>query len=530
MAITKVINSESQAYRPVLTDTLVLDAVPTVNSFNSVTSDAVARAIAGASGEVPQVTENDNGKVLKAIYDAGGPAVEWGEATVDQTYDATSTNAQSGVAVAEAIAAIPSVSYTAGDGIDITANAVSVKAGNGLSIGDATSSETVSLTTSEYYRESYSTGYDAYDICPLTDSLLESINSGLTLKLNYGAYLGYLPNVTAYACLYSYASTTQYEVTLDKRLVLGSDVLNQGGLPPNSEVTFNGSSVNAELSNTTMSDLIADMSSNTYHVGILVKTNDSYFALNFQVSNSSTRPSGPTTMATYTETTTFQNALNVSNPLPASAVGDAGRVLTVDATGAASWAAPSVTVDQTYNASSTNAQSGTAVAGALSTIRQVPRAYTSDANKVLTVNSLGVAGWATPSGGGVTKQVISLTGATLTGDTNTTFTFNLATANQFYALGKQVSVSYKPSYFPYSDVSGSKIKLYYGTSSITLDATTYGNIFCASVFVGNEENISQASDPSLGLKFTKVEIVVPISGSEWGASTEAESLQIQILG
>lgn len=80
MAVTKVINSESKQYKPVLTDMLVLDAVPTVNSLNGVTSDAVARAVAGASGEVPQVTENDNGKVLKAIYDAGGPAVEWGEA------------------------------------------------------------------------------------------------------------------------------------------------------------------------------------------------------------------------------------------------------------------------------------------------------------------------------------------------------------------------------------------------------------------------------------------------------------------
>lgn len=92
---------------------LVLDAVPTVNSLNGVTSDAVARAIAGASGEVPQVTENDNGKVLTAVYDEGGAAVEWAEAqggSVDQTYDATSTNAQSGVAVAQAIAAIPAPS------------------------------------------------------------------------------------------------------------------------------------------------------------------------------------------------------------------------------------------------------------------------------------------------------------------------------------------------------------------------------------------------------------------------------------
>ena len=77
MALKKVINSATQQFEPVLVDKLVLDAVPTVNSFNSVTSDAVARAVAGASGEVPAVTESDNGKVLKAIYDEGGPAVEW---------------------------------------------------------------------------------------------------------------------------------------------------------------------------------------------------------------------------------------------------------------------------------------------------------------------------------------------------------------------------------------------------------------------------------------------------------------------
>lgn len=75
----KIINSATRNYEDKVTDELVLDAVPTVNSFNSVTSDGVARAIAGASGEVPAVTENDNGKVLTAIYDEGGPAVEWAE-------------------------------------------------------------------------------------------------------------------------------------------------------------------------------------------------------------------------------------------------------------------------------------------------------------------------------------------------------------------------------------------------------------------------------------------------------------------
>lgn len=76
----KIINSNTAKYQPMLTDNLVLDDKPTVNSFNTVTSDGVARAIAGASGEVPAVTESDNGKVLTAVYDEGGAAVEWAEA------------------------------------------------------------------------------------------------------------------------------------------------------------------------------------------------------------------------------------------------------------------------------------------------------------------------------------------------------------------------------------------------------------------------------------------------------------------
>lgn len=56
------------------------------------------------------------------------------------------------------------------------------------------------------------------------------------------------------------------------------------------------------------------------------------------------------------------------------------------------------TVDQTYNASSTNAQSGTAVAGAISGINQVPASTSSDADKVLKVNSSGTPEWSTGGG------------------------------------------------------------------------------------------------------------------------------------
>ena len=59
-------------------------------------------------------------------------------------------------------------------------------------------------------------------------------------------------------------------------------------------------------------------------------------------------------------------------------------------------ASVAITVDQTYNASSTNAQSGTAVAGALAAIRQVPTTTSSDNGKFLTVqDSNGTLGWAT---------------------------------------------------------------------------------------------------------------------------------------
>ena len=76
----KQITNTDKKYVSVPVTDLKLDAAPKVNSFNGITSDAVARAIAGASGEVPQVLEGDNGKVLTAVYDEGGPAVEWAEA------------------------------------------------------------------------------------------------------------------------------------------------------------------------------------------------------------------------------------------------------------------------------------------------------------------------------------------------------------------------------------------------------------------------------------------------------------------
>lgn len=150
---------------------LTVDEVPTLDSLNPVSSDGVARAVIQAGAELPTRGSSDtgkvltvansdgdlewdtpeggipdmtgkNGKVLGAVdnggtmeaqwvnppdsypsvagnankvlkVNAGATGVEWANestVTVDQNYNAASTNAQSGVAVAQAIAAIPAPS------------------------------------------------------------------------------------------------------------------------------------------------------------------------------------------------------------------------------------------------------------------------------------------------------------------------------------------------------------------------------------------------------------------------------------
>lgn len=76
--------------------------------------------------------------------------------SVDQNYNAASTNAQSGVAVAQAIAAIPSSSgYTAGKGIDITSDVISVDHDSTLTTLSSTTQLTPTLTGSETVSTTY---------------------------------------------------------------------------------------------------------------------------------------------------------------------------------------------------------------------------------------------------------------------------------------------------------------------------------------------------------------------------------------
>ena len=86
MAVTKIINSETKNYKPLLTDKLVLDDAPKSGSFNAITSDAVYKAISVDPGNVPAVAEGDNGKVLTASYSEGEGSFAWAtpEAPADE--------------------------------------------------------------------------------------------------------------------------------------------------------------------------------------------------------------------------------------------------------------------------------------------------------------------------------------------------------------------------------------------------------------------------------------------------------------
>ena len=101
-----IIDSEGKLCRPIYPECLFVDSTPRKGSMNPISSDAVFNAVGGAT-ELPSYGESNEGQILKVKNDASG--VEWADettVTVDQVYDGTSENPQSGVAVAEALATI----------------------------------------------------------------------------------------------------------------------------------------------------------------------------------------------------------------------------------------------------------------------------------------------------------------------------------------------------------------------------------------------------------------------------------------
>lgn len=146
------------------------------------------------------------------------------------------------------------------------------------------------------------------------------------------------------------------------------------------------------------------------------------------------------TDTTYNFSTGLTNnsgTISVSKPVPSTQSSDSGKVLGVtDTAGTLGWVnqTEGVSVDQVYNSASTNAQSGVAVAEAISAVKQVPVATSSDADKVLTVvDGNGNVDWADvpkelPSISGNASKVLKVnaggTAVEWADDTNTQYTFS----------------------------------------------------------------------------------------------------------
>lgn len=113
MALTKIINDANQSFRPVLTDKLVLDATPTEGSYNGVTSDGVAKAIA------------EGGSSLEA-----GDGIAISEGTISAKVDGETIVIN---ADGELESAGGGASYTAGAGISINNDIISVNHDSSLS-------------------------------------------------------------------------------------------------------------------------------------------------------------------------------------------------------------------------------------------------------------------------------------------------------------------------------------------------------------------------------------------------------------
>ena len=268
--------------------------------------------------------------------------------TVDQSYNASSTNAQSGVAVAQAIAAAPGTTYTAGDAISIDQDdVISVEYdASTLELGRSYTADQTISTIDNYYPYALQTNSVVHD-------WMANGVSGETLRIKIPA------NIFRFG---TSASTVYIAVGNSPASSSESDWCYYSGI----NIALDSIGYERYAAEQTI-EIPLPLSASGW-TGTVPTTNR--FAMSFvaiyEGSIGEYASNGGAGGSLLVAKGAAGGALAVKNPLPASASGDAAKVLTVDSNGDPAWAAPaSATVDQVYNASSTNAQSGTAVAGAL---------------------------------------------------------------------------------------------------------------------------------------------------------------------
>ena len=225
---------------------------------------------------------------------------------VDQTYNASSTNAQSGTAVAQAIASIPSASYSAGDGIKISSNTISAdytKVQSALDFGSDFTFENPTQYTS-------TTTLDARSVAIPTDAATQFTLPGTLEALPFA-----IGNVTLQLQVGSGSTwTTIKSGNYPSQSLVPADFYTNVNIPAG----MNGK-------------YIRWFCTYQFYTG----TQTSHITIeNFDTTANCFTVKGTGTLA-------------LTDPLPASTSADANKVLTVDSNGAAGWQnVPTPSVDE----------------------------------------------------------------------------------------------------------------------------------------------------------------------------------------
>lgn len=390
----------------------VVDQSYSASSANAQSGVAVAEAVAAISvDEVPAVTSSDDGKVLKATYSGGTGSYAWAAASAGST-------------------------YTASDPIEIDNDDIKLKYSSDftktLAWAPAHLAGFDTITTSPNMngigviaKGAWNTNYQfVSDPFILTVDLTGTLSamlfkSGIASQSNNWTlvmykpgspstdyvyaretypYAGYDGNNYAYAISSSLQSSTQYSYTFTFGVsdihgdITGSPlcfaVVNDPGESVSGSSPWGGVAarwfgyplINIYTSTGPVDSSIAPTSGETPFGSLGLNFDLADVAKTGSYDDLTDKPTIPTVDQSYSASSTnaqsgvaVAGAIATVNQVPASTSSDSTKVLTVDSSGTPVWAAAQGgTVDQTYNASSTNAQSGTAVAGALAAVPTKP--------------------------------------------------------------------------------------------------------------------------------------------------------------
>jgi len=399
-----------------------VDQTYNASSTNAQSGVAVAAAIAG-TGQVPSVQQSDDGKVLKAIWDTSvTPAVgsfRW-DAAPSGVPSTTSSDEGKVLGVTNSTGSLGWVAQTPAQ-VNADWNAASGSVAEILNkpsiptVNDSTVTVKIGSTTVDTFTTNQSSASDIV-IPEATDSVAGAMTSTDKRKLN------------------GIESGAQVNVKPDWNAASGADaeILNKPTIPTVDQ-TYDGTSTNAQ-SGTAVASALSGLSFDEVPQvgsgddGKVLKASYSGGAGSYSWDTDSGEANVIEAITVNSESTTISSkTVNIpAVTASTSGVGGTSGVMTPsdkekldglvsnvqsDWNAASGTAAeilnkPTIpTVDQTYSSSSTNAQSGVAVASAISGIADVPQVGSGDDGKVLKASYSGGAGsysWQPESGGGAT--------------------------------------------------------------------------------------------------------------------------------